>query len=221
MKQSNSEIYNRACQLYAAIEKNCEIQSLISEFNHLVDEYDFDNVITSSPEGKVGLELCNGETAIPALYDRFKIASRTGIPRENVWAIGVRDNIEVLIDHKGREIFTADEIKLENNCFGSNLAYRIGSKWGMASHDGKNIIIAPVMDKIEWGGNGYTFFMQCGKYGIRTPFGEIISPQFEEVGWDADDYLVVTFNGVKGYIDESHRFTTNKAERYFHFHIAI
>lgn len=213
MKKANNSVFNQACELYAAIGKEPSNQALINEYNALIEQYDFRNEVIYGADNCQGLALCTGEVIIPAIYDCMKFATGSSIPPNYILAVGVREDKEYLIDSKGREIFSADEICPESWTI-IPFAFRIADSWGMASTSGK-VIIPAVMDKIEWGGNGLVFFLQSGKWGILTPFGEMIPPKFDSVGWDIDDNLEVTLNGEKGYIGFDAQFTTEPEKSYY------
>lgn len=219
MKKANKTIYDQACELYRSICSQPDKDALVSSLNNLLQEYDFDNEIIIE-DGKQGLALCTGEVIIPAEYQRIKLVSRFSIPREEIMAIGVdEEGTEFLIDSTGKVIFDADEIIPESGAF-LPFAFRMGDRWGVVGGNAK-IIIPPVMDNIEWGGNGYVFFKQDGKYGLRTPFAEMVVPKFDSIGWDNDDFLLVEFKGQKGYLDENLNFTTDESEAYYDFDIAL
>lgn len=212
MKKANKSVYVNACELYKAICLNPGNQILLDQINHLMEEYDFDNEIITDANGKKGLALCTGAVVVAPHYDNLKIVYRSSIPLQPVIAIGIRDGMECLIELTGEELFIADELCPEMGYLGAMLAFRTGNKWGVATSKGTSILIPPTMDKIEWGGNDFIFFLKDGKWGIYTPLGETIAPRFDEVGWDECDNLSVVLNGEKGYLDMDLDFTTEKDE---------
>ncbi len=220
MRKANPEVYGKACALYEAVgadPKNSEKH--MADFLRLMDEYDFDNEIIHGPDGKVGLALCTGEVVIPAIYDSLKYMTSLGIPKEEVKAIGVRDDVECVIDYKGHEFFVAQEIEPGLGLL-VPFTFRLGDTWGVGSSGGR-IVIPAVMDKIEFGGNGYVFFQKAGKWGLLTPFYSLIPPRFDNIDWDEKDILVVTLDGVEGYIDERDQFTTDRDEAFYSYDIVF
>lgn len=220
MKKANKKIYNQASKLYTRIRYRLQPDNdaLVTKLNNLLQEYDFNNEIFNE-DGKQGLALCTGEVIIPAKYQRLKLVSRFSLPREEIMAIGVDEEGECLINHRGEIVFAADKISPQCGAF-IPFAFKLGYRWGVCGANSK-IIIPPSFDKIEWAGNGFIFFKQDGKYGLRTPFGQMIAPQFDTIGWDSDDYLTVEFEGKKGYLDENNAFTSDKSEAYYTFQIAL
>lgn len=214
MNYPTKKIFDQACDLYASICANPDDSALVTSLNNLLQEYDFENEVFSE-NGKQGVALCSGEVIIPAEYHKIKVVTRFSLPKEEILAVGVDgEGIEYLINHKGEVVFDADEI---NPGLGFvPFAFRMGDKWGVGSDNGR-IIIPPVMDKIEWGGNGYVFFKQDGKYGLRTPFGEMVVPKFDSIEFDKDEYLSVVYKGNKGYLDEDCTFTPDKSEAYYNY----
>lgn len=216
-------IFDRACRLYDEIGRLAkngigienDIKGSYAEYNELIDKYDFSNRIHTSEEGLEGLDWCWGEAMIPAKYRTIKFYTTHGVPAEAVRAICSLDDKDYLVNCRGEEVFTADELKAGIGDV-TPAPFRKGDKWGIVNSEGR-IILEARYDRVTPDFNGYCFLSLDGKEGFIDPFGNVIEPRFDSIEIDSDDRLLVSLDGRRGYVDEAGEFTDDIDNAYYRY----
>ena len=120
----------------------------------------------------------------------------------------------VAMDGKGtmRSDFIYDDIEYTPEC--CYIVVKDGKK-GIALHNGREVVPSE-MDEVSLPFNGLAYFQKDGKYGFALIYEELLTGAFfEDFELGENEYLEVTRDGVKGYIDSEGVFTTDEDLKYF------
>lgn len=188
-----------------------------TSFNVLSKEYDFDNEVFTDEAGNEGVKWCFGEVMVPARYDKVKYDTLYGVPTTRNFTIASRGGRDYLINFRGKEIFSADEICPNGGAI-TPAAFRLGDKWGIVGSTGK--VRSEMYDKIRFDSNGFTFLERDGKHGFIFN-GVTVEPKFDSIEFDEDDVMTVTLDGREGYVDADGEFTEDPDEAFFRFDMIL
>ena len=181
-------------------------------------EYDLTTVIFEE-SGKFGLKDAAGEVLIPAIYDAIGYTFHDN-SRNRLTAAQLGDKVALVMpDGKGTPFteFEYDDISLvgsETCPYEEFFLMTIGDKCGLSDTDGHFYIPVEADEVIEPCYNTIPY-IKNGKYGFAS-----ISPRvtaeaiYDDYEWE-NDYLVVTKDGEKGYIDINGQFTTDPDKKHF------
>lgn len=211
-----SKIYADANQL-APTGRNFE--AACNVFNKLNDKYDFRNHVEVDEAGREYVAWCWGEKQTQNSYDKIVWFQSSSIPEDRCFSIGLRNGMAYLINPKGEEVYSANEIRPNIGSIVPSIC-REGEKWGIVNSKGE-YIIKPQYDKISSELNGFWFLELNGKHGFITPFNELFEPVYDKVGFDDLDFLTVSLGGKVGYIDEEGEFTEDLGEACYHLQMCI
>ena len=225
--KATTKVFEQACALYDEIGKlanqgiglDNDTTGTYETFNRLMEEYDFDPYVFEGEDGKKGLCRCDGIEILTARYDLIFVLPGNTFSPENQVFLTYRDLKEYLVNHCGDDIFTADEIKL-NNGFTTPAIFREGDKWGIVFSNG-NVFVKPKYDRILFWPNGFFEVVNDGKYGLITPMAEMLDAVYDSVDFDEDGYIVVTKDDNKFFIDETGNLNPDEDEKYLNVEMYI
>lgn len=166
--------------------------------------------------GKYGVKDAVGEVLVPALFDDVTCVF-SDWARTNAVPV-VRDNKVAFAAADGKGTLLTDFIYDAANFSEGYYVLLKDGKYGMASPKGR-IVVPAEMDEIYRPMNDLVTFKKDGKYGFAMICeGLITKPEYESYDFEDNDAecLVVTKDGVEGYIDENANFTTESDDSYFH-----
>lgn len=177
--------------------------SIEKQYNKLVENYDFDNKIITDGEGHYGLALCTGKVVVAPIYDEVKTLTTFGIPTSDICIIARRDGHDYLVNHLGKELLEADEIRPSIGAI-SPVLFRQGSKWGMMSSSGR-VIIAPEYDGIESDIYGIYWLERDGKKGFMDARRNVVEPCFDDIDANLEYCTNVIVDGEQKFLGDDYR----------------
>lgn len=219
IKKATTQVFEQACALYDEIGKLAnqgidlanDTTGTYEAFNRLMEEYDFEPYLFDVEDGKQGVCRCDGSIILPARYDSiFVLPGNTFSPEDQVF-LTCRGLKEHLVNHCGEDIFTAEEIVLNNGL--TPAIFREGAKWGVVLDNGK-VYVNPIYDRILFWPNGFFEIVNDGKHGLITPVGDVLDAEYDAVDFDEDGYIFVKKGSDKFYIDETGNLNPDEDEKY-------
>lgn len=165
-------------------------------------------------DGRYGVKDACGEVLVPALFD--DIAS-TFMDECRRWAVPVVNGDKmglVAPDGKGTLLIPFDYDKI-HFYFGFFYLIKEGMM-GLADVSGRILVPAEV-DKVYEPFNDLIVFEKDDKYGFSMLGSDVLTEAiYEDYEVGDDEYLIVVKDGVRGYLDEEGRFTTESDDSFFY-----
>ena len=185
----------------------------LEKLNRFIDEYDTFTQVYEE-DGKKGVKNAAGQVLIPAEYDEIGYTFMDHLMPLAVPVVKDGKLAFVAMDGKGtmRSDFIYDDIEYTPEC--CYIVVKDGKK-GIALHNGREVVPSE-MDGVSLPFNGLGYFQKDGKYGFALIYEELLTGAFfEDFELGENEYLEVTRDGVKGYIDSEGVFTTDEDQKYF------
>ena len=165
-------------------------------------------------DGHYGVKDACGEVLVPALFD--DIAS-TFMDECRRWAVPVVNDGKMALvtpDGKGTLLIPFDYDKI-HFYFGFFYLIKEG-KMGLADVSGR-ILVPAEMDKVYEPFNDLIVFAKEGKYGFSMLGSDVLTESiYDDYEVGDDEYLIVVKDGVRGFLDEEGRFTTESDDSFFY-----
>ena len=197
---------------YRKMLDNLSYDDNMDKVNSFMEEYDTMCSLFEE-NGCVGVKDILGEVLVPAMFDDITVVF-SDVNR--YFALPVIKNGKYgLVKPDGKGTMAAgciyDNIHFEGGC---HYLAKDG-KQGMYDAHGNEVV--PVMvDKVFEPWNDLIVFESDGKFGFAMfGSGVVTKVEYDAYEMDANEDLVVTLNGKKGYLDEAGKFTEDPDEAWF------
>ena len=197
---------------YRKMLDNLSYDDNMDKVNSFMEEYDTMCSLFEE-NGCVGVKDILGEVLVPAMFDDITVVF-SDVNR--YFALPVIKNGKYgLVKPDGKGTMAAgciyDNIHFEGGC---HYLAKDG-KQGMYDVYGNEVV--PVMvDKVFEPWNDLIVFESDGKFGFAMfGSGVVTKVEYDAYEMDANEDLVVTLNGKKGYLDEAGKFTEDPDEAWF------
>jgi hypothetical protein len=197
---------------YRKMLDNLSYDDNMDKVNSFMEEYDTMCSLFEE-NGCVGVKDILGEVLVPAMFDDITVVF-SDVNR--YFALPVIKNGKYgLVKPDGKGTMAAgciyDNIHFEGGC---HYLAKDG-KQGMYDAYGNEVV--PVMvDKVFEPWNDLIVFESDGKFGFAMfGSGVVTKAEYDAYEMDANEDLVVTLNGKKGYLDEAGKFTEDTDEAWF------
>lgn len=159
--------------------------------------------------GLEGILDPDGKVIIPAIYSKVTIYHALNMEFP-AFAIAIRDDRYYLIDNKGNEIFSAEEIRRGESKHIVPAIFKNNNKWGIVGKSG-NIILPAEFDEIISDLENF-WLKHDDKWGLIIPNGRRRYPIFDAVEADEKHRAVVTLDGNKFYLNKKLECTTDATD---------
>ena len=194
--------------------KGDNVQGIMEELTHLLNEYDWMSYIFDGENGKKGMKNAPGDVIIPANYDDFLCTFNYEYPlpamptlKNGKWGL-------VTTDGSGTELtdFSYDEFRDIEWVPGYFLFRKDGSqKYGLITYDGNEVLPCTLDTQTET--FSQVVFLNSGdKRGLLvTCFDIVLEPIYDDIIVD-DPEQPLTFvkDGVEGYVNMDGEFISKK-----------
>lgn len=192
--------------------ENLSSNGNVDKVNLFMAEYD--TMCTQFVEnGQTGVKDVLGEVLVPAVFDEI-VGVFPDVNRDFAVAV-IKDGKYGLVKPDGKGTMLAecvyDNIHFDGCCY---YAVKDG-KQGLYNISGEMLV--PVMaDKVYEPWNDLLVYEVEGKFGFSMLGANLVTEAvYEAYEIDSNEYLFVTLDGKKGYLDEDGNFTENPDEAYF------
>ena len=192
--------------------ENLSSNGNVDKVNNFMSEYDTMCAMYVE-NGQTGVKDVLGEVLVPAVFDEI-VGVFADVNRDCAVAV-IKDGKYGLVKPDGKGTILAecayDNIHFDGCCY---YAVKDG-KQGLYNISGEMLV--PVMaDKVYEPWNDLLVYEVDGKFGFSMLGADLVTEAvYEAYEIDSNEYLFVTLDGKKGYLDEDGNFTEDSDEAYF------
>lgn len=184
-----------------------ERENLMDQLNDIIEAYDLSNYVFEDPTtGKKGVKNPAGQILVPAEYDVFSFVgdhnifniSHMAAQKDGKWGVVTADGTgKTVCDFRFDLLIWNAYTGLYDACWDG-----VKGKHGMVTKEGK-VLIPNIITRIYEPWNDFMLLESDGKFGaLDVSTFCFVLPEYDDVDWEPDEYVVFHKDGVEGYIVE-------------------